>query len=202
MRTESTKYVYPYVRCKIRAFVTRIIGNSATRPATKVPILIVLTTVVLGGFAATKAPCRSDGHVLCKISKYFQSSLLVLGLDTVLSVDCTECNDFERVIERSCIRQETLQAITAGDRSKVILNVGCGLDRLSPEIYADGYTNLLSSDISAHAIAEMQKSTAEDMPMAKWLVDDIMDMSVPSESVDIVVDKAAFLVNGRAIVDS
>ena len=35
MRTESTKYVYPYVRCKIRAFVTRIIGNSATRPATK-----------------------------------------------------------------------------------------------------------------------------------------------------------------------
>jgi hypothetical protein len=26
---------------------------------------------------------------------------------------------------------------------------GCGLDRLSPDIYADGYTNLLSSDISA-----------------------------------------------------
>jgi hypothetical protein len=25
----------------------------------------------------------------------------------------------------------------------------CGLDRLSPDIYADGYTNLLSSDISA-----------------------------------------------------
>ena len=40
------------------------------------------------------------------------------------------------------------------------------------------------------------------IPNALRLVDDIMDMSVPSEFVDIVVDKAAFLVNGRAIVDS
>jgi len=85
--------------------------------------------------------------------------------------------------------QETLAAITGGDRSKVILNIGCGLDRLSPDIYADGYTNLLSSDISAHAIAEMQTSTADDMPLAKWLVDDVMQMNVPAESVDIVVDK-------------
>jgi len=85
--------------------------------------------------------------------------------------------------------QETLQAITGGDRSKVILNIGCGLDRLSPDIYADGFTNLLSSDISAHAIAEMQKASSEDMPMAKWLVDDVMQMNVPSESVDIVMDK-------------
>ncbi|CAE7217585.1 EEF1AKNMT, partial [Symbiodinium pilosum] len=85
--------------------------------------------------------------------------------------------------------QETLNAITGGDRSKVILNIGCGLDQLSPDIYKDGYTNLLSSDISQYAISEMEKLTAAEMPMAKWFVDDVTKMSLPDESVDVVVDK-------------
>jgi len=85
--------------------------------------------------------------------------------------------------------QETLNAITGGDRSKVILNVGCGLDQFSPDIYKDGYTNLLSSDISPSAIAEMQRQTEESMPLAKWFVDDALQMSLPDNSVDIVVDK-------------
>lgn len=85
--------------------------------------------------------------------------------------------------------QETLNAITGGDRSKVVLNIGCGMDQLSPDIYKDGYTNLLSSDISQHAISEMQEKTAEEMPLAKWFVDDVTKMTLPDESVDIVVDK-------------
>ncbi|CAE6945816.1 EEF1AKNMT [Symbiodinium sp. CCMP2592] len=85
--------------------------------------------------------------------------------------------------------RETLNAITGGDRSKVVLNIGCGMDQLSPDIYKDGYTNLLSSDISQHAISEMQEKTAAEMPLAKWFVDDVTKMTLPDESVDIVVDK-------------
>ncbi|CAJ1359354.1 unnamed protein product [Effrenium voratum] len=85
--------------------------------------------------------------------------------------------------------QETLHAVTANDRSKLILNIGCGLDRLSPDIYADGYTNLLSTDISPHAVEEMQRVTKEEMPSARWMVDDIMQMGLDSESVDVIVDK-------------
>lgn len=85
--------------------------------------------------------------------------------------------------------QETLQAVTRGDRGKVLLNIGCGVDRFSEDVYADGYTNLLSSDISQTAISEMASKTAATMPMAKWFVDDALQMSVPSQSVDVVLDK-------------
>ena len=57
----------------------------------------------------------------------------------------------------------------------MILNIGCGMDRLSSEIYADGYTKLISSDISPHAIQEMQEKTAAEMPNAKWCLSDQRD---------------------------
>lgn len=85
--------------------------------------------------------------------------------------------------------QQTLNAITGGDKAKTILNVGCGIDRFSEEVYKDGFTNLLCSDIAPSAIQEMSTRTASTMPLAKWFVDDATDMSVPSESIDVLLDK-------------
>ncbi|CAE8583539.1 unnamed protein product, partial [Polarella glacialis] len=84
---------------------------------------------------------------------------------------------------------QTLNAITGEDKSKTLLNIGCGMDRLSEDVYADGYTNLLSSDISPSAIGEMAAKTAATMPAAKWFVDDVLGMTVASQSVDVVLDK-------------
>jgi len=85
--------------------------------------------------------------------------------------------------------QQTLEAITGGSRTASVLNVGCGMDRLSQDVYADGYTNLQSSDISAAAIEKMSEQTAGTMPGARWFVDDVTAMNVPSQSVDVVLDK-------------
>eukprot|EP00933_Yihiella_yeosuensis_P013159 TRINITY_DN12323_c0_g1_i1.p1 TRINITY_DN12323_c0_g1~~TRINITY_DN12323_c0_g1_i1.p1 ORF type:complete len:152 (-),score=35.78 TRINITY_DN12323_c0_g1_i1:144-599(-) len=35
----------------------------------------------------------------------------------------------------------------------------------------------------------MAKKTADSMPLAKWFVDDVMSMSVPSGSIDVVIEK-------------
>lgn len=86
--------------------------------------------------------------------------------------------------------RETFLAITAEDRSKRILNLGCGLDRLSEDIYADGYKNLISTDVAKSAIEEMSAKTKVFMPEAEWAVDNAMEMTaVPTASVDVIVDK-------------
>mmetsp|Transcript_69710 Transcript_69710/g.130112 ORF Transcript_69710/g.130112 Transcript_69710/m.130112 type:complete len:378 (+) Transcript_69710:31-1164(+) len=85
--------------------------------------------------------------------------------------------------------QQTLHAITEGDKNLKVLNLGCGVDRLSEDIYADGYENLLSVDASPSAIQEMRDRTAKTMPKAQWEVENALSMRIPSSDVDVVVDK-------------
>jgi len=85
--------------------------------------------------------------------------------------------------------QQTLVSVTREDRTRRILNLGCGVDRLSEDVYADGFRNLVSVDIAPAAVKEMQSRTADTMPDAKWMVDDALGMDLASQSVDVVVDK-------------
>lgn len=85
--------------------------------------------------------------------------------------------------------QQTLQAVTGGDCNARILNLGCGVDCLSSDVYRDGYANLISTDISPAAIEEMRSRTAEAMPQAQWAVDDAMSMNLKSGSTDVILDK-------------
>jgi len=72
-------------------------------------------------------------------------------------------------------------------KSDRILMVGCGNSQLSQQMYADGYENILSTDISEVCIKNQQ----EAFPHLQWQVADIKHLEqIKDESFDVVIEKA------------
>ncbi|XP_053990626.1 EEF1A lysine methyltransferase 4-like isoform X1 [Hylaeus volcanicus] len=70
-----------------------------------------------------------------------------------------------------------------------ILNLGCGLSRMSESLFEDGYQNQTNIDISKAAIEKMSKHYKEK-PSMEFRVMNALDMSAfPSETFDTVIDK-------------
>ena len=70
-----------------------------------------------------------------------------------------------------------------------ILMVGCGNSKLTQQMYKDGFTNILSTDISEVCIAN-QKIIH---PHLQWEVADLRDMkNLENESFDAVIEKSTF----------
>jgi 2-polyprenyl-3-methyl-5-hydroxy-6-metoxy-1,4-benzoquinol methylase len=66
--------------------------------------------------------------------------------------------------------------------------VGCGNAKLSEEMYADGFTNILNIDISEVVIYKMK----EAHPEMTWDVADATQMTYEDGSFDLVIDKGTY----------
>lgn len=62
---------------------------------------------------------------------------------------------------------------------------------LSEKMHADGFINLTNIDYSETIIDEMRARTAHLIPPQEWLVMDMRRLLLPSESFEIVLDKAS-----------
>jgi len=70
-----------------------------------------------------------------------------------------------------------------------ILVIGCGNSDLSTRLYDDGFRNITSMDISPVVIQQMKEKFGNCTEM-RWDVEDVMAMSYPDNSFDVVVDKS------------
>eukprot|EP00128_Syssomonas_multiformis_P002948 Colp12_sorted_trinity150504_noHs@2968 len=73
-------------------------------------------------------------------------------------------------------------------RTDTILMVGCGNSALTEDMYHDGFTNIVSMDFSQTVIERMTQKHA-DKPTLKWDTMDMMAMSYPDRSFDVVIEK-------------
>jgi len=75
-------------------------------------------------------------------------------------------------------------------KSARILNLGCGTSRISEDMYDDGYTNIVNTDISETVINKMRARNV-DRPGMEWLVEDALDMAgLADGTFDLVLDKS------------
>lgn len=72
-----------------------------------------------------------------------------------------------------------------------ILLVGSGNSSLPSDMAAAGYTRLLASDISPVVVLAMRARVGDAGGRLTWAVEDMLALSLPSASVDAVLDKAA-----------
>ena len=70
-----------------------------------------------------------------------------------------------------------------------ILMLGCGNSALSEQMYQDGYRNIVNIDFSPVVIENMKRKCQHLVEM-DWLVMDIANMTFPSNSFDVVIEKA------------
>ena len=75
------------------------------------------------------------------------------------------------------------------DRHDSILNVGCGNAQITEDMYDDGYTSIVNTDISTVVIDQMSQKNEHRVGM-KWEVDDALDMKYGDETFDAVLDKS------------
>lgn len=73
------------------------------------------------------------------------------------------------------------------DRTHKILLPGCGNSALGPDMYQDGYKNIVNNDFSPIVIEQMAHKF-KDLPM-QWDVMDITKMTYPDNEFDTVLDK-------------
>ena len=67
--------------------------------------------------------------------------------------------------------------------------VGCGNSKLSEQMYQDGFTNILSTDISEVCIKNQKLSH----PHLQWEVADLRNMkNLENELFDAVIEKSTF----------
>jgi hypothetical protein len=70
-------------------------------------------------------------------------------------------------------------------REQEIHVIGCGNAPLSPDMYHDGYTKILNSDLSP-VVIEQQRAA---FPHMQWTVMDSLNTPLADESVEAVIDK-------------
>lgn len=77
-----------------------------------------------------------------------------------------------------------LELIKKSDR---ILHLGCGNSLLTPQMYLEGYSNIINMDYSPPCIEQMQ----EKYPEMDWIVGDIFDLDecVGDKLFDVALDK-------------
>ena len=92
---------------------------------------------------------------------------------------------FEWLRPYSEIKEYVNEHIKKNDK---ILIPGCGNSSLGPDMYNDGYKNLVNNDFSPVVIEQMSKRYSE-MKTLVWDVMDITKMAYPNESFDTVLDK-------------
>ncbi|KAA6366354.1 MAG: putative methyltransferase domain protein [Streblomastix strix] len=75
------------------------------------------------------------------------------------------------------------------ESNSLILDIGCGSSRLDEELYDDGFKNISAIDKCPAVIYNM-KTVNNLRPEINWFVMDATEMTFPSESFDIFIDKA------------
>lgn len=75
------------------------------------------------------------------------------------------------------------------EKSSRILMVGCGNSKLSEQMYDDGFTNIVNTDISPACIKYMQNYYEKTEKKMEWLVEDATALSFEDGSFDCVIDK-------------
>ncbi|CAK0817407.1 unnamed protein product [Prorocentrum cordatum] len=84
-----------------------------------------------------------------------------------------------------------IDCVSCGNRDISILDAGCGNSLLAEQLYDDGYRNITSIDNSQVVVQQMiarQQQTAR--PELQWLCMDVLEMSFPDSSFDLVIDKS------------
>jgi EEF1A lysine methyltransferase 4 len=82
-----------------------------------------------------------------------------------------------------------LDKLPLGKQSR-ILSVGCGNSSLTIDMHNAGYSSIVSTDFSEVVIAAM-RSRHNDLPGLTWEVMDMLNLTYPDSSFDVVLDKAA-----------
>jgi EEF1A lysine methyltransferase 4 len=82
-----------------------------------------------------------------------------------------------------------LDKLPLGKQSRILI-VGCGNSSLTVDLHNAGYSNIVSTDYSEVVIAAM-RSKHDNLPGLTWEVMDMLDLTYPDSSFDVVLDKAA-----------
>ena len=72
-----------------------------------------------------------------------------------------------------------------------ILIVGCGNSTFSNDLYDAGFHNIVNIDFSSIVIDNMMISNKTTRPKMQWICMNMLEISFPDDSFDIVIDKAA-----------
>lgn len=75
------------------------------------------------------------------------------------------------------------------DKSSRILMLGCGNSKLSEQMYDDGFKNIVNTDYSEIVVDQMRQRHQDSRPEMEWHVMDIRELSLPSGSFDVAIDK-------------
>jgi ubiquinone/menaquinone biosynthesis C-methylase UbiE len=93
---------------------------------------------------------------------------------------------YDWLVEYEHVAKDILPLLQTSDR---ILIVGCGNSTFSRRLYDAGYENIVNIDYSAVVIERMREANC-DVSM-QWLTMDMRELDFPSQSFDVVIDKAA-----------
>lgn len=78
------------------------------------------------------------------------------------------------------------------DKSVSIIDVGGGASTLVDDLLTDGYTNLSVLDLSAEALSVARKRLEIKGDQVQWLVGDICNVDLPTQTYNIWHDRAVF----------
>ncbi|GMH85255.1 hypothetical protein TL16_g10173 [Triparma laevis f. inornata] len=94
-------------------------------------------------------------------------------------------SDLKSYISHACTRAGLNKTTTS------VLLVGCGNSTLSPDMYSDGYQNVISLDYSTSCIESMKLQFPETDNF-KWVLGDMTNLvDFKAAQFDLVIDKAA-----------
>ncbi|CAK9096680.1 eEF1A lysine and N-terminal methyltransferase (eEF1A-KNMT) (Methyltransferase-like protein 13) [Includes: eEF1A lysine methyltransferase [Durusdinium trenchii] len=82
-----------------------------------------------------------------------------------------------------------LGAFLSCEKSADILHVGCGNSLITEQMYDDGYQNIINIDTSPVVITQMMERNF-GRPKMIWLEMDALDMSLPDNAFDLIIDKS------------
>jgi len=86
------------------------------------------------------------------------------------------------------VSSQVVSKIRLDDR---ILIVGCGNSTFSNDIYDAGFKNITNIDFSDVVIRKMASLNAHIRPKMEWICMDMLELTFPDDSFDVVIDKAA-----------
>ena len=88
--------------------------------------------------------------------------------------ECTEGQRFDWLESYDTLRGVISRCVD-GDKSRQILNIGCGNASIQDELYEDGYHNIVNNDISEVVIEQMNR--VKEQKGYNLMVFDVMDVT-------------------------
>lgn len=82
-----------------------------------------------------------------------------------------------------------LEDATDNDKTRRILNIGCGNSLITEDMYDNGYENIVNVDNSSVVINQMKQRNYGMREGMKWMVGDAMKMRFKDGSFDLILDK-------------